>query len=290
MVLPAPAAPIQTGPGIAGALGSLRFADRLDGFAFGIWNGSDVGFYVTHDGASSWRAKKFGAVLAFATSGGMAYVVAAQCGSTACSSYRLWRSPVASDTWTSEAVPVVPSAPNIDLVAHGAALWVMAPTQSSSNRVSLARSTDHGQNFRIGLGPCQADLGGSLEPSSYAVVWAVCPTGMLADVHRSVDGGVTFRIVRAGDMTNGAQIAPASDTTAVLAPNVGKSGLLLTTDGGATWSPTAAPSDGFWNWIGFTDATTGAGLQVASDPGTNRSMSVLWRTLDGGLHWRKVPL
>src|SRR5438132_214315 len=56
----------------SGMTPELRFADRLDGFAFVPWHGL---FYATHDGGASWHRLALGRVLGFATGAGNVYVV-----------------------------------------------------------------------------------------------------------------------------------------------------------------------------------------------------------------------
>ena len=271
--LPAPALPAE------GAVPTLRFADRRDGFAFVPGVGGVL--YVTHDGARTWRRLALGTVLAFATGGGNAYAVTARCSLQRCTRYRFERSPVSADAWTARPPPFVPDGTIVGLAAHGSHLWLLGSRACDD---LLGRSSDGGRTFVTGPGPCVAGLGGELSPTSASVVWAVCPTGMLAGARRSTDGGLTFRRVPTPQLANSAVLAPASRDTAVLARNGARSRLLRTTDGGATWRAARTPGRVvFVAWIGFTDARVGAALVQ-----TTSGAHVLWRTRDGGARWSAV--
>jgi hypothetical protein len=260
----------------------LRFADRSDGFAY--VPGAGGAFFATHDGGATWRRQRIGTVLAFATGGGDAYLVTASCTKAACYGYRLLRSPVSANGWMRGRLPFTPDSSIVELAAHGPHVWLLAtPPGSRGPHDALARSSDGGRTFTTGRGPCFGDLDGDLEPASASVVWAVCPTGMLAAAWRSTDGGVTFTGLKTPPLVNSATIAPASATTAVLARNGATTRLLRTTDGGRAWRrPAAPPPAGFTPFAGFTDAKVGYVLVQA---GTRQA---LWRTADAGAHWYRV--
>jgi photosystem II stability/assembly factor-like uncharacterized protein len=263
--LPAPPLPAE------GTTPTLRFADRLDGFAFVPEAGGAL--YATHDGGRTWHVALQG-VLAFATGGGNAYAL---------TRYRFERSPVAANAWSVRTLPFTSDGTVLGLAAHDSHVWLLGTRagDASSGSDVLARSRDGGRSFVTGRGPCVAGLGGELSPVSASVVWALCPTGLLAAAWRSTDGGRTFRPVRTPPLSNGAVLAPASRDTAVLARNGGRSRLLRTTDGGATWRAASTPGPVvFAAWIGFTDARVGAAL-VQTTPETE----ALWRTGDGGARW-----
>jgi photosystem II stability/assembly factor-like uncharacterized protein len=271
--LPAPALPTER------AVPTLRFADRLDGFAFVPGVGGVL--YATHDGARTWRRIALGTVLAFATGGGYAYAETARCSLQRCTRYRFERSPVSADAWTARAPPFSSDGTIVDLAAHGSYVWLLGARARDD---LLAHSRDGGRSFVTGPGPCVAGLGGELSPVSARVVWAVCPTGMLAGAWRSTDGGLTFRHVTTPPLANAAVLAPASRNTAVLARNGAGSRLLRTTDGGADWRAASTPGPFVSvSWMGFTDARVGAAL-VQTKPG----VQVLWRTSDGGARWSTV--
>jgi hypothetical protein len=265
-------APELQNVGASGSEATLRYADHDDGFAFVTGEGG--AFYATHDGGTSWHPLRLRSLIALATGGGYVYAVTAGCTSSRCTGFRFARSPVSRDAWTSSALPFTPDGPVLDLRAG----------QQASQHDVLARSTDAGQTFAVGDGPCVPGLGGELAPSSASVVWAVCPTGMMAGAARSTDGGLTFTPLHTPTgLVNSAQLAPASDTAALLIRNGATAPPLLTTNAGATWTtPQTPPGATFWSWVGFTDANVGAALVQTSDD------TQLWRTTNGGSRWATV--
>jgi photosystem II stability/assembly factor-like uncharacterized protein len=270
---------------------TLRFADHDDGYAF--VTGAGGVFYATHDGGTSWQRVGQRSLIAFATGGGYVYAVTAACTPDRCTALRFERSPVSRDVWTTSAMPFAPASSVLDLSAHGSSVWLLGTRsgQVASRYDVLARSTDAGQTFAVGDGPCSPDLGGTLAPSSASVVWAVCPTGMMAGAARSTDGGVTFAPLNLQkSIPNSTRLAPASDDSAMLIINAAGASPLLMTDAGARWTtprtPTGATS---WAWAGFTDTKTGAALvQTRYDAAARIELQQLWRTTDGGSSWSNV--
>ena len=174
------------------------------------------------------------------------------------------------------------------MTAHGASLWFSVTTAATQANQVLIVSTDSGGHFSTFASPCFSGLAGSIQASSADVLWAVCPTGMMAQALRSTDGGAHWTALSAaGGLENSAQIAPSSDSTAVLEPT-DQGDLLRTTDGGASWT-TVYSSNGthWWSWLGFTDASTGSGLQVSNSATSSAGIlsEQLWRTTDGGASW-----
>jgi hypothetical protein len=219
--------------------------------------------------------------------------VTAACTPDRCTALRFVRSPVSHDAWTTSAIPFALDSTVLDLSAHGTNVWLLGTRlgQVASRYDVLARSTDAGRTFAVGDGPCVRALGGELAPSSATVVWAVCPTGMMAGAARSTDRGLTFAPLHleGGGLPNSARVDPASDTTAILILN-GSASPLLTTDAGAHWTTPKTPArQAFWTWAGFTDTETGAAV-VQARYGTPAGVETqqLWRTTDGGSSWSNV--
>lgn len=284
-------APELQNMGAPGAQPNLRFADHDDGWAF--VTGAGGAFYVTHDGGASWHSVGQRNLIAFATSGGYVYAVTARCTPDSCTAFRFERSPVSREAWTSSAMPFAPDSQVLDLSAHGTNVWLLATRhgQVSSRYDVLARSADAGQSFAVGDGPCFPGLGGTLAPSSANVLWAVCPTGMMAGAARSTDGGVTFAPLHLQkEIPNSTSLAPAADDSALLIIDAGGATPLLTTDAGAHWTPPRTPDAAApWAWAGFTDAETGAALvQTGYDTAARLQLQQLWRTTDGGANWSVV--
>jgi photosystem II stability/assembly factor-like uncharacterized protein len=216
-------------------------------------------------------------VTGFATGGGNAYVATTR---------SFLRSPVSANAWRSQPLPFASQGAPLTVAAHGLHLWLLVMPRAKAPRFDLlARSRDGGTTFTTGRGPCYPGLGGDLEPTSASTIWAVCPTGMLAGASRSTDGGVTFDVLHTPTLINATMLAPASNATAVLAPNP-QSQLLRTTDGGRSWKRVHTPERSInMPWVGFTDARVGAALVEVSPTRT-----VFWRTHDGGARWSEVNL
>jgi len=277
--------PAPRGLPTEGTAPTLRFADAGDGF---VWVPFEWGaFYSTHDGGATWRHISSPGVVSFTTTNDESYAVVARCTRKACSGYRFARGPVSATRWTESPLPFIPDGPIIDLAARGKEVWLLGTPGGKGfpRHDMLTRSTDGGRTFVTGDGPCVPGLGGDLVPSSARVVWAVCPTGMMAGAWRSTDGGVTFAPLRTPPLVNAARLAPASDQTAVLAANGAGRPLYRTTNGGATWRPLRPPGkDDVWYEVVFTDARVGDALvQIGA------RAAAVWRTTDGGATWSRIP-
>lgn len=261
----------------------LTFADARDAFVRVPFGRGE--FWSTHDGGATWRRWRSPSVVAFTTARGEAYAVIARCTTQTCTAYRFARGPVSASRWSDTPLTFAPDGPVIDLAARGSNIWLLGTPRSTRYQHDvLARSNDGGRTFTTGDGPCYPGLGGDLKPSSARVVWALCPTGMMAGAFRSTDGGVTFKPLHAPPLVNAAELAPASDETAVVAANGAGRPLYRTTDGGATWRPLRLlGNDDVWYDVVFTDARTGDALmQSGGRPG------IAWRTTDAGITWLRI--
>lgn len=256
-----------------GTTPTLRFADGRNGF---LWVPFAWGsFWSTHDGGATWRRMRSPAVVAFTTAGSEAYAIVARCTPASCRDYRFARGPASAVRWRESHFPYVPNGPLLDLAARGRDVWILGTPDSTVAALRhdvLSRSTDGGRTFATGFGPCVPGLGGRLVPSSTRVVWAVCPTGMLAGAARSTDGGATFAPLHTPPLSNGAVLFSASDDTTILAPNAAGSASYRTTDGGRTWRRLRAQPGG----IVFTSPRNG--IAVAHGR--------LVHTADAGLTWQ----
>jgi hypothetical protein len=75
---------------------------------------------------------------------------------------------------------------------RGKSVWFLGSTRHIRAGDITLRSTDHGNTFKRGYGPCIPELAGQLVPAGGGVVWVVCPSGMMAGLSLSTNGGRTF--------------------------------------------------------------------------------------------------
>ena len=269
-----------------GVAPTFEFANARDGFAFAE---DATALYATNDGGMSWhRVGPRGTVHALSIDAGSVYAVFGRS--------RFERAPVPGDDWRPLPFLVRKEFP-LSVAARGRDVWLLGhPRHPRPGHLSeLQRSADAGRTFTTAGGPC-ADLGGTLAPAGEGVVWAVCPSGMMAGLLLSTDGGRTFPMtrsfhdpggIRLPTLTNSSQIYPASARTAVLYE--GAAGpLFRTTDLGRRWTRlprTTGVRDIFW----LRFATSRIGTAVFTTR-SHPDRASLWRTTDAGATWRTVPV
>jgi photosystem II stability/assembly factor-like uncharacterized protein len=271
----------QAGSGVSG----LRFADPLDGWAFG------PGLWATHDGGKTWKQISIpslpnGAVAALEASSGAVQVVAYD-GST---DFRIASSPVSSDALTLAKLSVPVGAgpvPEVQLVLQGQAGWVL-----ENDRVVTAGARLVNGTWQTWQPPCLDVLGPATLAAANAQelnavctegIWGPAPGGQQGDhLYRSSDGGQTF--VETGPQLSIGLIAAPSPSTIVAAG--GQSQIVVSVDGGLTWKAASLPAhfgSFYTGYLGFTTPTQG--VLIASD--TNNRSQVLM-TRDGGHTWTLV--
>lgn len=260
---------------------TIVFASARDGFAYVE---DETPLYVTHDGGESWhRAGPRRDVTAFAAAGGFAYVVSGR--------HELERSRVDANKWQRAMLAALHEP--FSLAARGADVWFVGPPRHRPDSDTIALSSDHGRTFTTLKGPCLADLRGALVPGPGGVVWAVCPSGMMAWLALSTNGGRSFPAVRSYHdprglhlpaLTNGARIAAASARVAVLTRGAGGA-FLRSTDQGRHWS-VVPRTGGIRDVFSLAFATRRIGSAVVQ----LRNGAELWRTTDAGATWHSVPI
>jgi photosystem II stability/assembly factor-like uncharacterized protein len=186
----------------------------------------------------------------------------------------------------------------VNLAVNGSRVWLLGSPkrQRKDDSDEIALSRNRGADFATRAGPCFAELGGRLTPASAGVVWAVCPTGMMAGLWLSKDGGRSFPLLHSAHdpgglgepgLTNSAEIVAPSARDAVLYPGA-RGPLYRTTDEGERWiraGHTARFTDVFS--LGFS--TRRVGVLVAPTL-HHPSRSELWRTTDGGATWHSIAI
>ncbi len=273
----------------AGTLDSIRFATPDDGYVYdGHAFGRTAPLWVTDDGGSHWRQAPFGNLLALGTGGGKAFAITATCANGNCHRVELRTAPVGGNTWSEETIESGPIDPLVAMTVSGSSIWLsVSDTSSTHANQTLLVTLDAGRSFAAEQSPCVTGLAGALSASSANVVWAICPTGMLATASRTTDTGKTWSTLDVGrELANSSQLVPASDTTAVLATG-DQAQLLRTTNGGSSFSVVQPVSAGYWNHIDFADAAHAYALRIV---GTGQAAPKLYASGDGGATWRLVPL
>lgn len=259
------------------AVSQLRFANSMDGFAYG------PALWVTHDGGARWHAIQLfrpGHVRELAIGGGYVYAIITNPSTGA---GRLLRSPVNANSWS-----VLPAAGDAfaGLWVHGSNPDVVLEAASPGGAGDeLLVSHDGGASFAHRAAPPNVSC--QFEEPGPPVIWAHCATGTLSGTWRSVDGGRRFTAVGRAlpELPNSAAFGAASRTTAV----VGYRQLYRTTNGGANWAAVSGVAGiTWWQYLGFTDPTHGAALGYV---GSQRpSNGRLYYTIDGGASYHLVTI
>jgi len=323
--IPAPKAALTAGPGAgpgmalqAGGVGtplgvgSLRFADPLDGWAFG------PGLWSTHDGGATWHLLRLpgttdaSVVVALEAPAGTGVVHAVVLDGHG--TFRMETSAVTSDTWEPAAVAIpggAGPAPTAQLVVSGRSGWVIVVNRTV---VGGARLVDG--RWATWKPPCSEGGGPAhLAASSPVGMAAVCDVGIATGTGASpqsravfsTDGGATFAVAPspvgagphgadstvsgpssigpASSIGSASSIASAGPSMVVIGTAMGSSGVLdATFDGGHTWAVVYRGASVSWEDVGFTSPSQGVAVNgVTGDGG-----GALLMTRDGGRTWHPV--
>lgn len=277
------------GPGGFG----LRFADQLDGWAFGhvLWD--------THDGGLTWKQVAIpglpdGSLVALEASAGNVQVT----GFADAGGFRMATSPVSSDSWRLSTVTVPAGAgpvPQPQLVLQGQAGWLI-----ENDRVVTGGARLVGGAWQAWQPPCLDVLGpATLAAANAQDVTAVCDVGLWGTpqgdhLYRSSNGGQTF--VETGPrlpVDGVVSIAAPSSSAIVVAgygPNAAGAEVVASTDGGLTWTVALSPGQlgtSSVSYLGFTTATQGV-LITSNGGGNSPELTQLLMTRDGGRTWTPV--
>lgn len=279
------------------AVRGLRFADALDGWAFG------AGLFATHDGGATWvQVTLPGAaadgVMALETAAGFVHVAFFDgTGGVV----RIATSPVGEDAWTVSATTVPVGAgpvPHAQLVLHGGAGWLIEVDRAVVGGARLVSG-----EWQAWGPPCldangPATLAAATERDLVVAcdvgVWST-PTGV--HLYASSDGGTTFAEAAAKPPVFGldgvAASGPGSSAIVVAGSLSGVgSALVASFDGGRTWAATyTLKGAGSFSDVGFTTADQGVAITTS---GTMTTAGVgeghLVMTRDGGHTWSVVAI
>jgi photosystem II stability/assembly factor-like uncharacterized protein len=278
---PAPPAPVGSS-GAANGVDQIRFANLVDGWAFG------PGLWSTHDGGAHWKqlpAPEFGVASLEAAAGRVHLLVFGS---------HIRSSPVHEDTFSDSPATLEVGAgpvPRGQIVLNGAAGWAIVV-----NRVVIGGARLASGQWLDWHPPC-LDAGGPayLAASSPTYLVAVCDEGLWTGpavrirAYSSSDGGSHFSALPADPPphADGEVATPAQDQVFVVgSAEDGHAEINATFDGGGRWQVVyRSPGPGLLSQIGFTTPAQGFVIESAQS-GEQKSLLM---TRDGGHHWDPVP-
>ena len=269
----------------------IFFADASHGWVYG------PGLYSSDNGGATWTNQHPpGVVTDVAATDGEVYALLCPGGLEACTSKanteELIRESVSGGRWQVVSLPVGLHWDS-SLSVHGSTLVLM--NGLSSQAATVVVSTDGGRSFSVERSPCLPGFSGTVYAAldGAGVLWASCPTGMMAEAARSDDYGRSWQVVQPETSDNGLVIAPLSASTALLWPGPPDLGLDLTSDGGRilrqVFKGESATGDGpGWQTVSAQFASASRAY-VLERPSDRASAAELWSSDDGGASWAEVP-
>ncbi len=297
--IPAPDASIMPGGPEGGSTGvsGLRFADALNGWAFGpdLW--------ATHDGGSTWLQvtrswrPEVGVVSRVSALEATAGEVQVAFFDTAASALRIATSPVDRDAWTSSAIAIPVGAgpvPHAQLVLHGTAGWLVEVDRQVVGGARLVAG-----DWQAWRPPC-ADLAGPavLAAASEWDLVAACDEGLWSTpkgVHLwvSTDAGASFieAATRPPVFSVDGVGAPSPSSVIVAGSLSGVgSALVASFDGGMSWTGAyVLAGAGTFSDLAFTTASHGVAITTSLGEATVGEGHLIM-TRDGGRTWSTVPI
>jgi photosystem II stability/assembly factor-like uncharacterized protein len=287
----------------------VAFDNAGDGFVYGRRQ-----LFVSHDDGSTWNAPQgFFGVLSVVPLGRSVWVLEESCSqATGNCEVGVEQSSDGGRTWSTLALPtqgMASGTPAMVRTSVSSALIVIPPPPplvvggSPPSSSLLLRTTDGGRTWQQSSVPC-VGLSTFFSQAPDWTIWLGCaaqPGGgsQAKELVRSFDGGVTWNAVQCPAGTNPASVpgcyfsntpsggylgdlAAASSTTAFA--DGGRIDVLVTRDGGTTWSeinPVIGGRDSGTVGLFFANANDGWVISEA----TAAANEGLWRTTDGGVTW-----
>jgi len=282
----------------------ITFDNAGDAFVYGPQ------LFVSHDDGSSWKAAKgFADVLSVVALGRSVWALDESCSqSTGNCDAVVEQSSDGGRTWSTVALPTqetTSSAAAMLRMSLSSALLLIPPVPTSSPPATslLLRTTDAGRTWQQSSVPC-VGLTNFISQAPDGTIWLACASepgagNQAKELARSFDGGVTWTAVHCLANTNPASfpscyfsntmnggylgdLAATSSLTAFV--DGGRNDVLVTRDGGRTWSqttPVIGDMDSGTTGLFFANAE--AGWVISGATGTTDEG--LWRTTDGGDTW-----
>jgi photosystem II stability/assembly factor-like uncharacterized protein len=280
---------ISDGPDASHNVHRLRFAGPQVGWAF------DPGLFVTLDGGHSWQdASPDQPVVALVLSGESVWRVSGSCIDNSNCSFQIDAFNQGDKNWQRLASQPSILGPELQLVRSGLKdAWILSwgeqnITGNEPYRSSLLATHDGGWTWQVLASPCEnAPVEDRLAAADSRHLWALC--GGLPGAGQqmkylviSTDGGKTWD--QKVDLGGGGYVndlATANKQDGFI--GLGRGALLASTNGGLTWLPAmdisiANPPDASGWRIFFIDP----------DHGWASISNQVFRTTDGGAHWRKT--
>lgn len=275
-------------PGAKGFLATeLRFGSAKDGWAYGDADINGDAFFATTDGGKSWsRVKSIpGLVVDLVAANGKAWaVVLLSPANTTRQKFAIYSTAYGNSPqkWSRVALPLDDLGGNApSIVDQDGVVTILASGPSRPSGRDHVLTATPGNGFSDHQGPCFQDLGGKLSNSKKAI-WAVCPTGMMAQLSVSTDRGATWRAQSGSPgFANSVAVGAIDDQHAIVMTPDGLRRIGV--DGSS--EKVDAPVDGAVSasFIGFTNESTGFAIINEPDNTTR-----LLRTTDAGMHWSAV--
>ena len=283
-----------------GTLRNMQFANVSDGYAI-VGVTGPTSLYVTLNGARTWHRvtiHKGATTLGLTTTATSIYAITGVCSrnGVSCHDYRIARSPLSANRWTSSTMPIghsrktgawgFPYVPD----AFGSDVWI---SEQPPGPAVIFYSRNGGRSFQKLLTPKLGSVNAcGLIPESATALWADCPTGMQESFFFSKDAGTSWIQVPQQQFmgTGGGFFDPVTATLAYLDYGAESHLVRITT------SPRLATTVGVLscskinssvNGLIFTNARDGVALCL---PGDDQAAGRLEKTIDGGRTWMDVAL
>ncbi len=269
-----------------GAVGFLRFATPLIGYAYG-----PNSLFMTTDGGATWDRKPGFAYGLEVVDGSVLRVSAQAAGCQPGCDFRLQRAAIGSDAWQDVSLPAGGRSASAQLAASGRTVVLATRANVAGGAEDatavLFTSGDGGSSWHKVGEPCPRRGTGEVDSWDVTVapdgsITVLCvPRGPLQDntifTMTSTDG----QHFRAGTPVPGHRPPTAVGATSATSLFVLEDldGLYRSTDAGAHWARLSSGPPG-GSWLGFESATVGRVL-IGSASGTGGT----WTTTDGGTSW-----